>query len=115
VTYAFIAAHSGKYPVTRMCKVLKVPTSGYYDWLKRPVSRRQQANKTLLGAIRRVYKTSRCTYGTPLGGGTHPRLACQTTQLAGALVQESRKLAGFRSIRLRSHLDGYGNLRIDTY
>lgn len=65
MTYAFIAAHSGEYPVTRLCKVLKVSTSGYYDWLKRPVSRRQQANETLLAAIRRVYTTSRCTYGSP--------------------------------------------------
>ncbi len=45
--------------------MLKVSTSGYYDWLKRPVSRRQQANETLLAAIRRVYTTSRCTYGSP--------------------------------------------------
>jgi len=65
VTYAFIAAHSGEYPVTRMCKVLKVSISGYYAWLQRPASRRQQANETLLAAIRRVYKTSRCTYGSP--------------------------------------------------
>ena len=41
-------------------------------------------------------------------------LARQATQFARPLVQESQQLAGFGSIRLRSHFDGYGNLRIDT-
>lgn len=65
MSYAFIAAHAGTYPVRRMCEVLKVSTSGYYDWLKRAPSRRQQANEELLAAIRQVYETSRQTYGSP--------------------------------------------------
>jgi transposase InsO family protein len=65
VTYAFIAAHAGDYPVRRMCEVLKVSASGYYAWLKRTPSHRQQANDELLVAIRQVYDTSRQTYGSP--------------------------------------------------
>jgi len=48
-----------------MCQVLKVSPSGYYDWLKRPASQRQQANEQLLAAIRREYEASRQTYGSP--------------------------------------------------
>jgi transposase InsO family protein len=48
-----------------MCQVLKVSTSGYYDWLKRAPSQRQRANDELLKVIRSVYETSRQTYGSP--------------------------------------------------
>jgi len=51
--------------VRRMCEVLKVSPSGYYDWLKRTPSQRQQANTQLLEAIRQEYAASRQTYGSP--------------------------------------------------
>jgi putative transposase len=65
VKYAFIAAHTGVYPVRRMCQVLGVSTSGYYDWRKRAPSKRKQANDRLLEAIREEHETSRQTYGSP--------------------------------------------------
>jgi len=65
VSYAFIAEHAKEYPVRRMCAVLKVSTSGYYAWYQRPSSERAQANEQLLKAIRRAYKASRQTYGSP--------------------------------------------------
>lgn len=65
MSYAFIAAHAGEYPVRRMCQMLEVSPSGYYDWRKRPPSQRQQANERLLAAIRRVHEHSRYSYGSP--------------------------------------------------
>ena len=65
MSYAFIAAHSAEYPVRRLCEVLKVSPSGYYEWLKRVPSQREQANRQLLEAIRREYTASRQTYGSP--------------------------------------------------
>jgi transposase InsO family protein len=65
VIYAFVGAHLGEFPVTRMCEVLGVSPSGYYDWRQRPPSHRQQANDKLLEAIRREYRVSRRTYGSP--------------------------------------------------
>jgi putative transposase len=65
VRYAFIAEYAGVFPVRRMCKVLSVSPSGYYDWRKRPPSERQQANDRLLAAIRREHEASRQTYGSP--------------------------------------------------
>ena len=64
MSYAFIAAHTGEYAVNRMCRVLKVSPSGYYDWRSRKPSQRTQANEHLLKAIRRVHKESRETYGS---------------------------------------------------
>jgi putative transposase len=36
--YKFIKAHRDRYSVQMMCRVLKVAVSGYYDWLKQPIS-----------------------------------------------------------------------------
>jgi putative transposase len=65
MTYAFITAHAKVFPVRRMCEVLGVSPSGYYDWRKRPPSERQKANERLLAAIRREHEVSRQTYGSP--------------------------------------------------
>ncbi len=39
-TYQFIEAHSHQFPVQVMCRVLGVAPSGYYEWLKHPISKR---------------------------------------------------------------------------
>jgi putative transposase len=51
--------------VSRMCAVLQVSKSGYYDWRQRSASERKQANEKLLMAIRREHEASRQTYGSP--------------------------------------------------
>ena len=52
------------YPVAVTCRVLKVSTSTYYDWLKpRPPSRRDLADAYLLDAIIDIHRTARGTYG----------------------------------------------------
>ena len=63
--YEFIAAHTGEYSIQRMCRVLQVSASGYYDWRKREPSARERANEVLWGEIQTVYENSRCTYGSP--------------------------------------------------
>ena len=47
------------------CRVLSVSRSGYYDWLHRPASPRQQDNELLLKIIGQVHEESRGTYGSP--------------------------------------------------
>ncbi|NLC06732.1 MAG: IS3 family transposase [Syntrophomonadaceae bacterium] len=44
---------------------MQVSRSGYYAWLKRPESSRKSSNKELLTEIRKIYKQSRDTYGSP--------------------------------------------------
>jgi transposase InsO family protein len=63
--YVFMAAHEGEFAVKRMCRVLEVQRSGYYAWLKRKPSTREQANQTLLDLIKAEHAKSRKTYGSP--------------------------------------------------
>lgn len=61
--YRFIAEQRNAYPVRRLCAVLRVSVSGFYDWLKRTPSLRAQANEALAARIRAVHEASRRTYG----------------------------------------------------
>ncbi len=46
-----------------MCRVLKVHRSGYYKWLKQPISKLEQENKKILEYIKDSYKQSNGIYG----------------------------------------------------
>ena len=48
-----------------MCEVLEVSTSGYYDWIDRPESRRSRENRRLVTQIRCYHRASHSTYGSP--------------------------------------------------
>jgi putative transposase len=47
------------------CRVLGVSRSGYYDWLGRPPSLRQEENTLLGKLIEKIHDDSRKTYGWP--------------------------------------------------
>lgn len=63
--YAFIRAQSQTYKLSRMCEILGVSTSGYYDWLSRPPSRRARENRQLVAKIKCFHQASRGIYGSP--------------------------------------------------
>ncbi len=48
-----------------MCRMLGVSTSGYYDWLKRPMSSRARQDAYLTKRIIEIHRFSRGTYGAP--------------------------------------------------
>jgi putative transposase len=62
--YQFIKEHQHDYRVLKMCQVLGVSSSGYYDWLKRDLSEQKKARKKLTEAIKRVYNESKKRYGS---------------------------------------------------
>lgn len=51
--------------VSRVLKILGVSKSGYYDWLKRPPSNRDQVKAKVKEAIQEIYDESRQIYGAP--------------------------------------------------
>ncbi len=53
------------FPVSSMCRVLEVSTSGYYAWLKREPSPRAREDAVLTERIREAHMRSRETYGSP--------------------------------------------------
>ena len=57
-----LADHS---PVHRLCRLLEVSPSGYYQWRQRQPGPRAQANQKLLAHIRKAFDQSRQTYGSP--------------------------------------------------
>jgi len=48
-----------------MCRVCKVSRSGFYAWLKRPESRRQQRHKRVTEAVEATYIGFKKRYGSP--------------------------------------------------
>lgn len=48
-----------------MCQVLKVSRSGYYNWLKYPISQRKIEDIKLKQKITEIYINSHKTYGSP--------------------------------------------------
>ncbi|MFH1311804.1 MAG: IS3 family transposase [Candidatus Eisenbacteria bacterium] len=65
VKYAFIRRHRHEHRVVVMCRVLRVHRSGYYAWLRQPLSDRAVENRRLLALIRTSYEASGCSYGSP--------------------------------------------------
>lgn len=63
--FQFVEDHRDTFPVTRLCELLEVSTSGYYAWRSRPVSQREMANQELLKQIEVVHEESHETYGSP--------------------------------------------------
>ena len=57
--------HRMMFPIEKMCDVLKISTSGYYNWIKQPISNRKKKNIKLLEDIKQIYLISRGTYGSP--------------------------------------------------
>jgi putative transposase len=63
--FRFIDAEKAYFPVSMLCRVLKVSKSGYYAWKNRPPSRRSREDAALTEKIREVHQRSREIYGYP--------------------------------------------------
>jgi putative transposase len=64
VKYAWITQHRDSFPVTIMCHVLRVSTSGYYASLDRTPSPRAQRHERIQQAVQQVHAESHNTYGS---------------------------------------------------
>lgn len=51
--------------VRRLCRLLEVSPSGYYQWRQRAQSPRARANQQLLKQVRQLFAQNRQTYGSP--------------------------------------------------
>jgi putative transposase len=78
--YTLIAAEKAKFSVTMMCRLLNVSSSGFYDWLNRPVPPRSRRRVELAGAIHSIFEASGRTYGY--------RRVCAALVRAGVMVDD---------------------------
>jgi len=63
--YTFIAARCADLPVATCCRVMKVSTSGFYQWRHRPCSDRDYDDAELTNKIVDIHRQSRRAYGSP--------------------------------------------------
>jgi len=66
--YAFVDAQKTDFTIATLCRVCRVSTSGYYDWVARVAAGPGDAARddvVLLERIRKIHKKSRGRYGEP--------------------------------------------------
>jgi putative transposase len=92
--FGFIQRHGQKLGIKYLCSWLDVSRSGYYAWLKRPLSLRAKADGDLLEHIHRVFIANRQTYGSPR--------VFQALKREGILTSEKRVARLMRENALRA-------------
>ncbi len=103
--YSFIREHAKQFQVEVMCRVLGVSSSGYYESLRRPQSRRAAQNRRLLAHIRAVHARSHSTYGRRRVYAQLRRegVSCSRNRVARLMRQEGICGRRRRSFRVTTH------------
>lgn len=86
------------YPITTMCRVLEVSTSGYYAWLKRTPSQRAIVDEALTQRIQEIHTWSDGTYGVPR---IHAELADEGIHVGPKRVARLMQAAGLQGVSRR--------------
>lgn len=102
--YRFIRAQQGRFRVRAMCRVLGVSHGGFYDWCRRPASRRQVDNRRLLDRIRTVHEASRGNAGAVK---TWQALRAQGETCGRHRVARLRRENGIEARRMRRFRSAY--------
>jgi len=86
-------------PVTVACRVLKMSTSGFYDWRTRGPSTRDLNDACLIEAIRDVHRRARGTYGVR---GVHAELMLgRRVRIGHCRVEWLMRIAGLQGGTVR--------------
>jgi putative transposase len=64
VKYAWIRQQLAEFRVSRLCRMLEVSRSGYYEWLARPSNTQAEADRQLQEKVQHYFAQGRGTYGT---------------------------------------------------
>lgn len=96
--FAFIAAEKVFYPITILCRVMGVSTSGFYAWLNRPASARTQRDQELTKKIVTFHKTSGGKYGSPR---IHTDLLADSERVGKKRVERLMRQSGIKGKRTR--------------
>ena len=120
--YAFIAEHRPIFSIRAMCRCLRVQPSGFYAWLKAPLSKRAQEDQRQTDLIRAAWSESGKLYGyrklhddlADMGESCCPNRVARLTRLAGIRAQIGyRRLAcpylvvRFESRAVSDHIGSY--------
>lgn len=101
--YKFIKAHRDGFNVQALCSVLDVAASGYFGWLRQPISKRARKDARLLRLIPASFVASHSIYGNPrvFLDLREARESCSKHRV-GRLVRENklRAMHGHRTSRV---------------
>ncbi len=93
-------ANRATYAIMTMCRVLGVSRGGYYEWLKRGPSEREQADAKLTAEIRAVHERSKGTYGAPR---VHAELTARGAHVGCKRVARLMRNSGLRGVSPRKY------------
>jgi len=94
-----VSDYQAAYPVRSMSRVLEVSPSGFYAWLKRPPSKREQEDEMLTQEIKKIHKRSKGTYGAPR---IHAELAEKGLHVGRKRVARLMRAANVRGVSRRT-------------
>ncbi len=94
--YRLIDAEKAYYPISLLCRILKVSRSGYYDWKDRPLSKTTRDNAALTEKIREIHNRSRRIYGCPR---VHAELRALGVRCSRKRVARLMRKAGLQGCR----------------
>jgi len=86
------------YPVTMMCRLLEVSTSGYYEWCGRSPSARSREDAALTELISEIHTMSAGAYGAPM---IHAELVGRGVHVGRKRVARLMKAAGLQGVTRR--------------
>lgn len=92
--YAFVAKHRPLYSVRAMCRCLRIHPSGFYAWLKNPLSKRSREDCRQTELIRNAWQDSGKVYGYRK---LHDDLLDQGETCCPNRVARLAKLAGIKA------------------
>ncbi|CUH63569.1 putative transposase OrfB [Thalassovita gelatinovora] len=93
--YAFVAEHRPQYSVRRMCRCLNIHPSGFYAWIKNPLSHRAREDARQTRLLKDAWKDSGKVYGyrklhddlVEQGETSCPNRIARLARLAGVQAQ----------------------------
>jgi transposase InsO family protein len=65
VRFALVEAKRAEFPISNLCRALRVSRSGFYAWRRRPPSERAREDERLRVLVRESHERSRRRYGSP--------------------------------------------------
>ena len=92
--YAFIARHRYSFPVRTICKLLHIHPSGFYAWLRRPISSRAREDARQTELIKKAWLASGKVYGYRK---LHHDLRDQGEECSANRVARLASLAGIKA------------------
>ena len=93
-------ARQAEFPISTMCDVLGVSTSGYYAWMHRGPSARDRRDEELTEMIEQIHEESYGTYGSPR---VHAELKADGERVGKKRVARLMRVAGLRGVSRRRY------------